>query len=86
VTEPFDIPPVAAVYVKVIVLPVEALLTEPVPVVSVPEPSEARMLMLGEEPRFVRLPADVDFSCACHVCAPEEDVAVAPGPPPAVEP
>src|SRR5207245_11170959 len=31
-------------------------------------------------------PPEVDFSCACHVCAPVLDVAVAPGPPPAVEP
>jgi hypothetical protein len=74
------------VYVNVIVFPVEPLLTELVGVVSVPEPSPERTLMLGEEARFARLPADVDFSCACHVCAPAEDVAVAPGPPLAVEP
>ncbi|SRR6266849_10144467 len=42
--------------------------------------------MLGEEARLASEPADVDFSCACQVCAPVEDVAVAPGPPPAVEP
>ena len=42
--------------------------------------------MLGEEPRFASEPAEVDFSCACQVCAPVEDVAVAPGPPLAVEP
>src|SRR5207302_6521349 len=73
VTLPFAIPSVAAVYVKVIVLPVDALLTEPVPVVSVPEPSPDRTVMLGEEPRFVRLPPAVDFSWACHVCAPDDD-------------
>ena len=42
--------------------------------------------MLGDEPRFASEPPDVDFSCACQVCAPLDDVAVAPGPPPAVEP
>src|SRR5919199_4551357 len=42
--------------------------------------------MLGDDPRFVRLPPDVDFCCACHVCAPVVDVAVAPGPPLAVDP
>ncbi len=86
VTVPLDVPPVAAVYVKVIVFPVEALFTAPVPVVKVPEPSAARTVMLGDEPRFMRLPADVDFSCACHVWAPADEVAVAPGPPLAVEP
>ena len=42
--------------------------------------------MLGDDPRFVRLPPDVDLCCACHVCAPLVDVAVAPGPPLAVDP
>jgi hypothetical protein len=37
--------------------------------------------MLGEAPRFANEPADVDFSCACQVCAPVDEVAVAPGPP-----
>src|SRR5205814_8301036 len=78
--------PVAAVHVNVIVLPVDALFTAPVGDVSVPEPSEERMVMLGDEPRFVRLPPEVDFSCACQVWAPAEEVAVAPGPPPAVDP
>ena len=86
VTLPFARPPVAAVYVKVIVLPVDDVFTAPVGVVSVPDPSLDSTVMPGEEPRFARLPADVDFSCACHVCAPEDEVAVAPGPPPAFEP
>jgi hypothetical protein len=86
VTEPLARPPVAAVNVKTIVLPVEALLTEPVGVVSVPEPSAARIVIDGDDPRFARVPADVDFSCACQVWAPVVDGAVAPGPPPAVEP
>ncbi|MGZ6598775.1 MAG: hypothetical protein ACXVE1_04670 [Gaiellaceae bacterium] len=55
-------------------------------VVRVPEPSAALTVMLGEEPRLASEPAEVDFSCACHVCAPVLDVAVAPGPPLAVEP
>ena len=42
--------------------------------------------MLGEEPRFASDPPEVDFSCACQVCAPVLEDAVAPGPPPAVEP
>ena len=42
--------------------------------------------MLGEEPRFASEPAEVDFSCACHVCAPVDEVAVAPGPPLPVSP
>jgi hypothetical protein len=86
VTAPFASPPVAAVYVNVIELPVDALLTAPVPVVSVPEPSAESTVMLGDAPRLVRLPPEVDFSCPCHVCAPAEEVAVAPGPPLAVEP
>jgi hypothetical protein len=86
VTEPLEMPPVAAVYVKVIVFPVELRTTVVVGVVNVPEPSAAFTVTLGDELRFVRLPPAVDFSCACHVCAPVLDVAAAPGPPPAVEP
>ncbi len=67
-------------------LPVDANGTELVGVVRVPEPSAALTVTLGDEPRFVSDPAEVDFSCACHVCAPVEEVAAAPGPPPAVEP
>ena len=145
-TLPFASPPVAAVYVNVTVLPVDDVLTDPVGVVSVPDPSFDNTVMLGErppsadlnwgwwsysdydtlmatqtnfaayggcpsphifgpggvvsvpdpsldnavmlgdEPRFARLPAAVDFPCACHVCAPDDDVAVAPGPPLAFDP
>jgi hypothetical protein len=74
------------VYVKVIVFPVDALFTEAVGVVSVPDPSAEATVMLGDEARFVSVPPEVDFSCPCHVCAPLEDVAVAPGPPPDVSP
>ena len=42
--------------------------------------------MLGEDARFVSVPVLRDFSCTCQVCAPVVAVAVAPGPPPAVEP
>jgi hypothetical protein len=42
--------------------------------------------MPGEVAMFVSDPADVDFSCVVQVCAPVLEVAVAPGPPPAVEP
>ena len=73
-------------YVKAIVLPPEPYATLLVPVVSVPLPSAALTVMLGDEPRFVSDPADVDFSCACHVCAPVLDVAVAAAPPPLVSP
>src|SRR5438045_9582299 len=68
------------------VRPVYARFTAPEGGVGVAEPSVERTLMLGEEPRFVRLPPDVDFSCACQVWAPAEEVAVAPAPPPAVDP
>jgi hypothetical protein len=40
----------------------------------------------GDDAKFVNVPAAIDFSCACHVCAPTDDVAVAPGPPEPVAP
>ena len=52
----------------------------------VPAPSAAYTVMLGCAAMSVRDPADVDFSCVVQVCAPVEEVAVAPGPAPAVEP
>ena len=85
-TLPFARPPVAAVYVNVIVFPVDDVFTAPVGVVSVPEPSLASTVMVGDEERFVSEPFDVDFAWACQVCAPDDDVAVAPGPPLAFEP
>jgi hypothetical protein len=57
-----------------------------VEVVSVPDPSAALTVMLGEAPRLVSEPVDVDFSCACQVCAPGAEVTVAPGPPLPVSP
>jgi hypothetical protein len=65
---------------------VEDVFTDPVGVVSVPDPSDERTVTLGDAARFVRLPADVDFSWPCQVWAPEDDVAVAPGPPLPFEP
>ena len=85
-TEPLLIPPAGAVYVNVIVRPFCDALTADVPDVSVPDPSAALTVMLGEEPRLAREPAEVDLPCACQVCAPVLEVEVAPGPPPAVEP
>ena len=38
-------------------------------------------MVLGDAPRFVSTPAAVAFDCACHVCAPATDGAVAPGSP-----
>ena len=69
-----------------IVRPVWLAETTLVPEVSVPDPSAAETVMLGWEAMSVREPPAVDFSCVVHVCDPVEDVAVAPGPPPAVEP
>jgi hypothetical protein len=43
-------------------------------------------VMLGDEARFVRVPPGLDFCWACQVCAPAGTGAVAPAPPPAVEP
>ena len=41
----------------------------------------AATVMLGDEPRFVSTPPAVAFDCACHVCGPADDGAVAPGAP-----
>ena len=42
--------------------------------------------MLGDEPRLVSVPALRAFCCTCQVCAPVDEVAVAPGPPLPVAP
>src|SRR5262249_44609244 len=84
--EPFEIPPVAAVYVNVIVFPAEPFATLDVGGVSGPVPSAAFTVVLGDDAKFVSDPGDVDSSFACHVCAPVVDVAVAPGPPEPVSP
>ena len=58
--------------------------------VKVPKASEgadgavtSMTVMLGDEARFMSVPPELDFSCACQVCAPAGTGAVAP--PPAVE-
>jgi len=53
----------------------------------VPAPSAAFTVMLGDPGvRFVSVPVLRDFSCSCQVCGPVAAGAVAPEPPPAVEP
>ena len=81
VTDPLEMPPAGAVYVKVIVLPVDPTATALVSAASVPAPSAAYTVMLGEDAMPVSDPAEVDFSCVVQVCAPVDEVAVAPGPP-----
>ena len=85
-TEPFEMPPAGDVYVKVMVFPVEPIATVLVPDVSVPDPSAAYTVMLGDDEMFASEPFEVDFSCVVQVCAPVVEVAVAPGPPLAVDP
>ena len=43
-------------------------------------------VMLGDAARFMSVPLELDFSCACQVCAPAGTGAVAPGPPEPVSP
>jgi hypothetical protein len=52
----------------------------------VPEPSAAYTVMLGCDEMSVSVPAEVDFSCVVQFCEPLLEVAVAPGPPLAVDP
>ena len=68
------------------VFPADEAATFVVGVVSVPEPSAALTVTEGDAPRLVTvLPASERWA-PCQVCAPVVAVAVAPGPPPAVEP
>jgi hypothetical protein len=80
VTVPLFIPPVAAVYVNTIVLPVDPAVTLLVGVVMVPLPSGALTLMTGDEAIEVSAPPLVDFSWVVQVAGPPEVAAVAPGP------
>jgi hypothetical protein len=59
-------PPAAAVYVNVRVLPVELAETFDGETVIVPEPSGAYIVMLGSEEMFVSEPPDVEASCVVH--------------------
>src|SRR6266540_1793044 len=71
-------PPVAAVYVNAIVLPLEPARTEPVSALSVPEPSAAFVTVIdGEVESAVSVPLGVDFSIVVNVCTPVDDDAVA---------
>ena len=66
---------------NVIVLPVDPANTPVVGVVNVPDPSaEVVTLMDGDDARLVSVPPLVDFSWACQIWAPRDDVAVAPVP------
>ena len=86
VTAPFSIPPLAALYVKTTVLPLELWATVVVGVVIVPEPSAAYTLTRSEEARAVSAPAATDFCLARQVVVPTVEPTVAPGPPAALEP
>src|ERR671935_1727894 len=79
-------PPVAAVYVNVNVRPVWLADTVVGDTVIVPLPSAAYTVMLGDDEILASEPFAVDFSWTCQVCAPVEEVAVAPEPPPLVSP
>ena len=73
-------------YVKVTVRPVWLAETALIDADIVPPPSAAYTVMLGDVAMFVSVPPAVDFACAVQVCAPVEEVAVAPAPPPEVDP
>src|SRR5579872_1521709 len=57
-----------------------------VDVVNVPLPLAAYTVIDGDVARFVNVPVDSVFSCACHVPTPVVLVTVAPGPADALEP
>jgi hypothetical protein len=71
-------PPVGAVYVNVIVLPLELAITLETELDIVPEPSAAFTVTLGELLIAVSVPALVDFWRVDQVCAPVDDGAAAP--------
>ena len=85
-TAPLEIPPAAAVYVNVSVLLAEPFATTLVGVVSVPVPSAALTVTLGDAPRLASDPLPLDFSFADQVWEPVLEAAVAPGPAPLVSP
>jgi hypothetical protein len=65
-------------------LPVELVITVLGDSLTVPDPSPAVTVTLGEPvPKVVRVPPEPDFSCVGNVngVGPPEDGAVAPGPP-----
>ena len=79
---PLNMSPVAAVYVKTMVLPVCDAETFVVVVVAVPAPSGAYSVIVGDAAMAVTTPPAVEASFTCHVCAPGPAAAVAVAPEP----
>src|SRR5437764_856322 len=79
-------PPVAAVYVKTSVLPVEPWATDVVGVPLVPAPFAESTAIDGCAASTVSGPVPFDFSFTVHVWLPVATEAVAPGPPPLLTP
>src|SRR5438309_2350754 len=77
---PLVMPPLAAVYVKTRVLPVEPASAEVGLTDIVPEPSALLLTLTEGEASAVSVPPVVDFCLVDHVCEPVVVVAVAPGP------
>src|SRR5579872_8631 len=68
---PFVIPPLGAVNVNVIVLPLEAARTFDVPLVTVPAPSAALFTVTdGDAPIAVSVPPAVDFCFVVQLALP----------------
>src|SRR5436190_5802858 len=86
VSAPLTRPPVAAVYVNTIVVPLFLCRIVVLGVVRVPEPSAAVTWRLGEAARAVTVPAAFERSLTCQLWSAGLAGAVAPGPPPALEP
>src|SRR6187551_784431 len=78
---PFCIPPVAAVYVNEIVLPVLPLVTVDGEGLIVPEPSGESTATAGDEARGWSVPAADALLWASQLCGPPAAGALAPGPP-----
>jgi len=83
------------VTVKPPALPCRMYTVVPVALAFVNDPNErlgadgalgSLTVIAGDEARLVSVPPEEDFSCACHVCAAAVPGAVAPEPPPPVEP
>src|SRR5436305_14474954 len=85
-TAPFTIPPVATLYVKMMVLPPDPSRATWVGVVNVPDPSGAFTVITGDRERFLNVSPELEPSWACHVCTPGAADADAPGPPPVLSP
>src|SRR5438477_629311 len=86
VSAPFIIPPVAAVYVSVTTRPEAPALTAPGASPAAPEPSAAVTCSVGEEASGVSAPGAFERSLTCQLWSAGLAGAVAPAPPPALEP